>query len=388
MTHCPSRRRFLKAGLIAPAAGMLVSPGDVPAQSSSGVSYRALGKTGLKPSTVGFGCGFNPNPEVVARAIDLGVTYFDTSRDYGDSERLLGSAIKGKRDRILISTKTPGQTKSAIFKDMDTSLQMLGTDYLDVYHLHAQDDPERVSDDMIEALEILKKEGKTRAVGLSTHDPNNMVDFILKTGKFDVIQTTYSYPIGGPFREAAIAKLNAAGIGLIAMKVVIAMSGISMMEQIRTKGIGSLNMQPRKLIGENCVAAIKWALRNPAVATTVPNHETVPNLTMNVRAMTEAYTEKDERLLYARNEKIRPLYCRMCYECRGQCPKGVPVTDVLRFLAYNDFGGNFHQAREKFIGLPEEVRSVRCSDCSSCAVQCPNGVQVQQRLVRAQELLA
>ena len=78
----------------------------------------------------------------------------------------------------------------------------------------------------------------------------------------------------------------------------------------------------------------------------------------------------------------------MCYECKGQCPKGVPVTDELRFLAYNDFGGNYRQARGNFMLLPENIRKVRCTDCSSCTIHCPNGVEVQNRLIRAQELLA
>jgi predicted aldo/keto reductase-like oxidoreductase len=78
----------------------------------------------------------------------------------------------------------------------------------------------------------------------------------------------------------------------------------------------------------------------------------------------------------------------MCYECKGKCPKGVPVTDELRFLAYNDFGGNFRQAHENFRLLPEEIRRIQCRDCSSCVVQCPNGVEVQSRLIRAQTFLA
>jgi uncharacterized protein len=78
----------------------------------------------------------------------------------------------------------------------------------------------------------------------------------------------------------------------------------------------------------------------------------------------------------------------MCYECKGQCPQGLPVTDVLRFLAYHDFGGNYHQAAMKFRELAKEIRDVRCGDCSSCSIQCPNGVHVQDRLIRAQELLA
>lgn len=389
MSHDTSRRNFLRAGLFMPAAGLVSSRPQVSVPSTPAVSYRILGRTGLKVSTVGFGTGFTPNPEVVARAIDLGVNYFDTSRDYGESERIFGGAIKGKRDKLLISTKTNGKTKEDVFKQMDVSLQMLGTDHVDVYHLHAKDSQESVTDESIQALESLKQQGKARAIGLSTHDPGNMVDFILKTGKFDVIQLTYSYPIGGVFREEAIKKLNAAGIGVVAMKVVRAMSGIRMMEEF-AKGKNLMNMGidfSIKKSGEACVSAIKWAIRNPAVATTVPDPVNAANLEMNVRAMTEPYTAKDERLLFALNEQIRPLYCRMCYECRGQCPNGLPVTDMLRYLAYNDFGGNFHHARAKFLELPEAVRQVRCSDCSSCAVQCPNGVGVRDRLIRAQELL-
>jgi len=111
-------------------------------------------------------------------------------------------------------------------------------------------------------------------------------------------------------------------------------------------------------------------------------------LEMNIRAMTEPLTPPEEKLLVARSEEIRPLYCRMCYQCKGQCPKGVPVTDELRFLAYNDFYGDFHQAQRNFMTLAREVRNVRCGDCSTCAVQCPNGVHVHERLIRAQGLLA
>ena len=61
---------------------------------------------------------------------------------------------------------------------------------------------------------------------------------------------------------------------------------------------------------------------------------------MNFRAMSEPYTAADEQLLFVLNEEIRPNYCRMCYDCEGKCPKGMPVAEVLRFLAYHDFCGN------------------------------------------------
>ena len=380
MSLNPSRRQFLQAGLALPAAG-LVSSNNFPSapQESPKVVYRALGKTGLKVSGVGYGIGFKPIPEVVARALDMGVNYFDTSRDYADSEKTFSGIIKGRqRDKIVIATKSPNRKKDAIIKDLDTSLSQLGVDYVDIWHLHARDTPAAISDEAVEAMEICKKSGKARFIGFSCHDPNRMVDFVIKTGKFDVVQTTYSFPIGGIYRDRAIKKLQDAGIGIIAMKVVVGLTGLNLKDFDN----------PPASKGEGPLAGIKWVLQNPAIGTTVPHMKTIPELEMNFRAMSEPYTPADEKLLYVMNEQIRPDYCRMCYECKGQCPKGVPVTDVLRFLAYHDFCGNYHQAVVNFRGLTKEVRDVRCTDCSSCAIQCPNGVHVQDRLARAQQLLA
>jgi predicted aldo/keto reductase-like oxidoreductase len=380
MKHKSSRRTFLQAGLMLPAAGLISSRSlEAFSQASAGIVYRTLGKTGLKPSGVGYGLGYDPQPEIIARCIDLGINYFDTARGYakGESERILGASIKGKRDKVLISTKSEAITKADILKQMDASLQALGTDHVDVYHLHARDTPERAPEEAIEALQTLKQQGKTRAIGFSCHDPNNMADYAIKC-KLDVVQTTYSYAIGAPFRDAAIAKLHDAGIGVIAMKPVI---GLVNMPK-------DLSQKPKLKAEETPIAALRWILRNPAIGTTVPHHGTVQELEMNIRAMTGTYSPEDEKLLYVRNEQNRPFYCRMCYQCKGQCPRGVPVTDVLRFLAYNDFGGSIYQARLSFMELPRKVRNVRCSDCSTCVIQCPNGVMVRDRLIRAQELLA
>lgn len=375
-----SRRRFLQAGLVLPAAGLVSSCRQEEAvQSSPGVVYRTLGKTGMRVTGVGYGIGFVPIPEVVSRALDMGVNYYDTARTYGDSEKIFSGVIKGRqRDKIVIATKSGSSKKDDIVKDLDTSLKTLGTDYVDILHLHGRDNPEQIPDEAIEGLEACKESGKTRYIGFSCHDPNNMADFAIKTGKFDVVQTTYSFPIGAIYRNRAIEKMHEAGIGIIAMKVVVALSGFNL------KTVDN----PPATQGEGPLAGIKWVLQNQAIGTTVPFMRTIEELEMNFRAMSESYTPEDEKTLFSMNEQIRPDYCRMCYECRGQCPQGLPVTDVLRFLAYNDFCGNYHQAVANFRDLGKEIRDVRCSDCSSCAVQCPNGVHVRNRLVRAQELLA
>ena len=399
-----SRRNFLQAGLILPAAKLISSHSpEAVSQAPAGVVYRTLGKTGLKPSGVGYGLGNYPLSDVIARCIDLGINYFDTARHYGGglSERVFGTTIKGKRDKILISTKTGGATKEAIFKDIDASLQTIGTDHVDVYLMAARDTPQRIPEEAVEAMEILKKQGKIRFFGCSTHDPNNMVDHIIKC-KLDVVQTSYSYVIGAPFRDAALKKLHDAGIGVIAMKVIIGLTSApkqntpepekwpsKRLEEFGlTEAPKDFSQQPTLKAEETPVSALRWVLRNPAIGTTVPHHESVQEVEMNLRAMTGSYTPADEKLLYVRSQQNSPLYCRMCYQCKGQCPQGVPVTDELRFLAYNDFGRSLDQARLSFMDLPRKVRNVRCSDCSSCAIQCPNGVMVRDRLIRVQELLA
>lgn len=377
MKHKTSRRRFLQAGMALPAVTMVSSAkaGGFSLQPS-GLAYRTLGKTGLKVTSVGCAAGAIPDPDVLARALDLGINYYDTARIYGQgkSEQILGKAIAGKRDRIVLASKTYSNTRDTILKDLETSLKLLGTDYVDVYHQHSRHKPEEITDEMIETMELVKRQGKARFIGVSTHDPNAMVDFILKVGKFDVVQTTYSFAIGAPYRNGAIEKLSNAGIGVIAMKVVIATA--------TPKGDTG-----NHLSNEGGLAAIKWVLRNPHVCTTVPWAETVEELEINFKAMTEEYTPEDEWMLFTINERIKERYCRMCFECKGKCPKGLPVADELRILAYNDFAGDFHRARENFWNLPREIRNISCSDCASCAVECPNGVKVHQRLIRAQNLL-
>jgi len=376
-----SRRKFLQAGLALPVAGLVVSHSPESfGQSARGMGYRTLGRTGLKVTGVGCGVGLIPDPAVLVRTADLGVNYFDTARTYekGKSEEITGAALKSRRNKIILASKADGMTKAEVLQEMDESLKALRTDHVDIWHLHARDTPDAITDEAVEAQLILKKQGKTRFLGVSAHDINAVVDKIIKLGVHDVVQTTYSYPLG-PDRNAALHKLHEAGIGVVAMKVVVAMS---------MAGFAPPPKNRKVLTNEGPLAAIKWVLKNPDISTTVPHADTIEQAEMNFRAMSEPYTPQDEKMLFARNEEIRPLYCRMCYECKGKCPKGVPVTDELRYLAYNDFAGDFRQARGNFMRLSQEIRNVKCSDCSSCAIKCPNGVEVQTRLMRAQELLA
>jgi uncharacterized protein len=376
-----SRRSFLKAGLALPASGVIsaINLDKAFGAEPPKVVYRTLGKTGLKVSGVGYGIGFVPVPGVVSKAIDMGINYFDTARVYGDSEKIFGGVIKGRdRSKIVLASKSSSKIGAEVLKDIDTSLKALGTDYVDIWHLHGRDTPDTIPDDVLSAMQAIKKSGKARFLGVSCHNPNGIVDFLIETKTFDVMQTTYSFPIGGYFRDMAIKKAHEAGIGVIAMKVVVALSG---------NHLTSVDNPPATK-GEGPLMGIKWVLTNPAIGTTVPFMKTIQELEMNFRAMSETFTPADEKNLYVMNENIRPAYCRMCFQCSGKCPQGMPVADVLRFLAYNDFAGNYHQAKMSYIELPDKIKAVRCTSCSDCTIKCPNGVHVHERMIRAQELLA
>lgn len=376
-----SRRNFLAAGLalpsIAAASARLPQTPLAPVAALAAppsLSYRVLGKTGLKVTSVGFGCMITSDASVVTRALDMGITYFDTARGYqsGNNERMVGAALGAGRKKIVLSSKSHGATKAAALAELDTSLKELGTDHLDIWYMHNKVKPEELTDELVDAWETAKKQGKIRFIGVSTHDPVPLVDRILQVGKYDVVLTTFNFTMGAT-RDAALARLKDAGIGLVAMKVMAAAAA------------GRPASPAMKREGAH-LAALKWALKHPAISTTIPGTTDMEQLDENIRAMAANYTEADEKLLAALNEEIRPIYCRMCFKCSGQCPQGVPVADTIRFLSYADFYGQFGLGRERFQELPEKIQKVRCSDCSACSVHCPNGVHVQDRLVRAQEL--
>ena len=110
-----SRRNFLLAGLALPAALEAANFGPLAPQAKSPVklTYRDLGKTGLKPTSVGFGCMITSDQSVVEKAADMGINYFDTARVYqnGNNERMVGAALKSRRKGLIVSTKTMSKTR-------------------------------------------------------------------------------------------------------------------------------------------------------------------------------------------------------------------------------------------------------------------------------------
>jgi len=386
MNRIPSRRNFLAAGLALPAVASAAHSAEPDPQqqphASSGApafEYRILGTTGLKVTSVGFGCMITSDGSVIERAADMGITYFDTARVYqnGNNERMVGAALKGKRNRITLSSKTGAHTRAEALEQLDTSLKELGTDHLDIWYLHAKQRREDITDELIEAQQTAKRAGKIRFAGVSTHSGQpQLIPFLAAHPKVDVILSAYNFTLE-PIVTTVLEQAAKAGKGTVAMKV---MAG------------GFRRMSPddpkyKKLKQEGAMlSALKWVIRNRSVHTTVPSMTDIDQLEENVKAMSVPFGADDEKRLSAHLERISPLYCRMCGSCQGQCRQGLPVEDMLRYLTYADGYGQFALGREHFLALAPGHVAASCADCDVCTVECRHGVKVVERLLRAQEL--
>ena len=405
-----SRRGFLAAGLVLPAAGLRSAntPPLAPEDGRAGpesvkLAYRTLGRTGLKVTSLAFGCMTTSAASVITRAADLGINHFDTARLYqnGNNERMVGTALKDVRQKVIISSKSAARTKAELLADLDTSLRELGTDYLDIWYLHMKNEPEQVTVDLLDAQRVAKQSGKIRFGGISTHfNMDRMLAHLAKLGQIDVVLTAYNFAMrsvdaamntspDAPKTDMteAIRSARKAGLGIVAMKTMA--GGVSRVQR-GDRLYGATPQALGKRLGQRGVplAAIKWALKNESVDTAIVCMTSHDQLDENLRAMAEPYTHQDESLLTAQLAGISPSYCRMCGSCGRVCEKGVPVPDVLRFLTYAEGYGQFALARERFLEMPRRAREARCSDCTSCSFRCAYGVAVRDHLTHAQEVLA
>jgi predicted aldo/keto reductase-like oxidoreductase len=380
MSERASRRSFLASGLTLPAAAMATPR----ARKRLKLEYRTLGRTGLKVTTVGFGCMVTSDASVISRAVDMGINFFDTARVYqsGNNERMVGAALKEHRKNIILCSKSLGRTKERLMTDLETSLRELQTDYLDIWYLHSKKAPEDIMPELVEAQEQARKQGKIRFAGISTHiGHRELIPAVIKSGKFDVLLVSYNFTMGTTIDDL-ISATRKANIGVVGMKV---MAG----------GYHPISVVPNdpkvieRLHKEGAFAsALKWVVRNRQVDTTIPSIVDVEQLEENAQVMGAPYGADDEKILTAHMDFLSPRYCRMCGSCSGACPKGLPTSDVLRYLTYAEGYGQFALGRENFLTLEASAQQVKCSDCGTCAIRCPNGVRVQERMVRAQELFA
>lgn len=228
-----TRRSFL-AGSAAAAGLSLARPWPAFADDRP-MPLRALGKTGVQVSLAGLGTAQWGRPvsddvaaAITKRALDLGITYIDTAYSYGrgEAERKLGLALKGARDRVFLTTKTLPRDKKGALTELDTSLERLRTDHVDLWQFHAlaaTADTDRLlgEDGALGAGLEAVKAGKVRFLGLTGHkDPEVFVD-ALGRHAFDTLLVPLNCidPWHRSFEKTALPAATKRGTGVIAMKV-------------------------------------------------------------------------------------------------------------------------------------------------------------------------
>ena len=374
--HSINRRDLLKIGVAGAAALGLTGVGNLfGAEPAATLAYRTLGRTGLKVTTLSYGAMLTPESEVIRAGLDLGLNYVDTARRYlnGKSEEIVGRALKGIRDKVIVATKTlsTSNTREAIMKDVETSLVSLQTDHIDLIQLHSLDSPPRAFiPEVREAYVKLKQQGKVRFFGVTTHtNQAEVIDALVKDPEkfFDTVLVAYNFKTETSVKEA-IARAKAAGLGVIAMKV---QTG-----RYRTDAPGDAATHQ---------AALKWVLDDTNVATAIAGMKTLEHIKELIPVMGKQVTGADERILASYGKAIAPYYCRLCGQCESTCPKGVGISTINRALMYAQGYKEYELAQATFA---EASNASLCSTCSGCVARCVNGLNIAQKMRQAQGLLA
>ena len=375
-----NRREFLKLGLMSAATAAVGFGGlrgvlEAAEQNAVVPVYRTLGRTGLKVTVVSFGAMLTPEHEVMRAAFDLGINYVDTARGYmgGRNEEIVGRAIKGIRDKLYIATKTHSNSKSKITNDVETSLTKLGTDHVDVIQLHGLSSGAiAFIPEIREALVELRKQGKVRFFGVTTHtNQTEVINAIVddKEKFFDTVLVAHNFK-SPPELTKAIAHAAQVGIGIIAMK--------TQAGGYKTDALGKIS--PHQ-------AALKWVLQDPNISCAIPGMRDLQMMNDDIAVMGMKLTRADERVLDRYGAAISPYYCHLCGQCEPTCPGGVVISIINRSLMYAEGYRNMELARETYREIPAHASVSACLDCDECVARCPNGLNIAGKMEKALRIL-
>jgi aryl-alcohol dehydrogenase-like predicted oxidoreductase len=370
------RRKFMKnisSAFLRVASSHFL--GNIPfarAEKKSILEYRTLGKTGLKVTTVSMGVMNCSDPSVLLRAFDLGINFYDTADCYmrGRNEEMVGQAFKGKRNKIFIQTKVHAHDEKKMRASVERSLRRLQTDYIDVLVWHGHSSPEEVSDPaLFEFMSKMKKEGKIRFTGFSSH--SHMAALLREAAKsnyHDVALVSYNFTHSKDLKEA-VAMAAQSGIGIVAMK--------TQAGGYKKQKMGGLN--PHQ-------AALKYILMDQNVSCAVPGVTTIDQIEECAAVMGTSISKKDLDDLKQYQSFLQGRICTLCGGCVGECPYGVPHGDLLRAVMYHDGYENDVLLKE-----PLQIMTTQniqyCSGCSSCSVVCRRGLDIKAQMKMAQEVL-
>lgn len=321
-----------------------------------------LGKTGIQSDRNAFGAlpvqraDMDTAVHILRKALDGGITFYDTARAYSDSEAKLGKAFAGMRQQIVIASKAMARTPEGFWDNLETSLKTLGTDYIDVYQFHNPSVCYRPGDGsgMYEAMLEAKKQGKIRFIGFTNHKIG-IAQECIDSGLYDTLQFPFSY-LSTDKDLALVENCKKADMGFIAMK---ALSG--------------------GLITDAAAAYAFMSQFNNVLPIWGIQRESELDEFLGYMKQPPEWTDARKALIEKDRAELMGDFCRGCGYCMP-CPVGIEINTCARMSLL------LRRAPSASWLTPERQEKMmnieNCLDCGQCKAQCPYDLDTPNLLRR------
>lgn len=401
-----NRRQFLKAAGIAGIGSVVGSkvfaePNDPNVKQEQPnqpieLPKRKLGKTGVEIPCLSLGVAFNAvdNQLILRKAIDWGVTCWDTSHFYenGNSELGIGRFLQKNPDErkklFIVSKASFAKTPQEVEKRLQTSFERMKTDYIDLYYgIHGLSNPTQLNDELKRWVENAKERKLIKFFGFSTH--SNMADCLLaasKLGWIDAVTTSFNFRLMQNQKLAdAVQACYDAGVGVIAMK--------TQAKEVEMKDAD------KKLTGHflergftEGQAKLKLVLDDKRITAACVGRDNIEHLRKNVAAVLDKteLTQLDKEVLRSYAIETCNGFCAGCgYICDSAVDDVPCVSDVMRYLMYYNSFADTRTARQLFAQIPQQVRNrLLTADYSFAEANCPQGLPIGRLMAQAADKLA
>ena len=327
------------------------------------MEFVRLGRTNMMVSRLGFGgipiqrLSEEDAVAVVKRCLDLGVTFLDTANGYTTSEERIGKAIAGRREKVIVATKSGARNREDFEKHMKLSLHRLGVDYIDLYQFHGVNDFKSLEgvlapDGLMPLAEEAKKAGLIRHIGITSHQ----IDVAKKAVQTDRFETIM-FPFNFLTPEAAD----------------------ELLPLCRTHDVGFIDM--KAMAGgmvDNASIAIKFLRKFPQVVM-IPGIEKIGEIE-EIAAILEGPIEMTKAELQEMEKIRKELGARFCHRCDycQPCTSQIAISTVM-------CSGSFYKRLppEGFFGgfvAPAMAKAAECVDCGECEGRCPYNLPIREMI--------
>ena len=374
------------------------------------MNYRKFGNTGEQISALGFGCmrfpeleaegkkivDLDKTDEMLAKAYEQGVNYFDTAPYYcnSNSEAALGHGVKAFRDKVLLSSKFPTEVakKPGDFrKQLESTLKNLDTDFLDFYHFWGINkgsfDNIIMAQELLKDAQLAKEEGLIRHISFSFHDDPMVIKHIIDTSEnygVPMESMLVQYNLLDRSNEEMLAYAQAKGLGTVAMGPVGG-GRLAAPTELYAKLTGGKSVPTYEL-------AFKFVLGNPDLNCALSGMQNLDMVMQNtaLASGSTTFSEEEWKKLGDAMEQLKKfseLYCTGCKYCQP-CPAGIEIPKIFNMFTYHNVYGLTEHAKHMFKEYVEKDGKLRdaCINCGYCERKCPQHLKIREELDKVEAI--